>query len=151
MTKEIRSEERVCVYDTTLRDGTQGAGVSLSLIDKLSIARKLDDLGVDYIEGGYPLSNPKDEAFFAEVRKIKFQNAKIAAFGMTRKRGAAVADDPSIGALIASKAPVVTIVGKADEYQVKKVLSATLSENLEMVDQSLAYCRKKGREVIFDA
>jgi 2-isopropylmalate synthase len=79
-------KERVWIYDTTLRDGTQGAGVSLSLADKLLIARKLDELGVDYIEGGYPLSNPKDEAFFVEIQKIKLQHAKIAAFGMTRRK-----------------------------------------------------------------
>jgi 2-isopropylmalate synthase len=151
MTKSTTTNDRVFVYDTTLRDGTQGAGVSLTLMDKIAIARKLDDLGVDYIEGGYPLSNPKDEAFFAEVRKLKLQYAKIAAFGMTRKRGVSVGEDTSIGALVNSKAPVVTIVGKGDEYQVKKVLGVTLEENLKMVSESVHFCRQKGREVVFDA
>jgi 2-isopropylmalate synthase len=144
-------KERVWIYDTTLRDGTQGPGVSLSLADKLLIARKLDDLGVDYIEGGYPLSNPKDETFFVEIQKIKLRHSKIAAFGMTRRKGVKVEEDTSIQALIASKAPVVTIVGKGDEYQVKKILAVSLAENIEMVTDSIKHCKRKGREVIFDA
>ncbi len=151
MSKSSKKSECVYIYDTTLRDGTQGAGVSLSLADKIAIARKLDELGVDYIEGGYPVSNPKDEAFFGEARKLKLRHAKIAAFGMTRRRGVAVADDTTIGALVNSKAPVVTIVGKSDEYQVRKVLAVTLDENLKMVEDSVRYCRQKGREVVFDA
>jgi 2-isopropylmalate synthase len=150
-TAKDTTKERVFIYDTTLRDGTQGAGVSLSLADKLQIARKLDELGVDYIEGGYPLSNPKDEAFFVEIQKIKLQHAKIAAFGMTRRKGVKVEEDTSIQALIASKAPVVTIVGKGDEYQVKKILAVSLPENIEMVTDSIKYCKRKGREVVFDS
>lgn len=151
MAKRTVSDDRVFVYDTTLRDGTQGAGVSLSLPDKIAIARKLDDLGVDYIEGGYPLSNPKDEAFFAEARRIKFRHARVTAFGMTRKRDSSPADDACIRALVASKAPVITIVGKGDEFQVRKVLGVTLDENVKMVADSIRYCRQKGREVLFDA
>src|SRR5215813_10460956 len=89
---------RVEIYDTTLRDGTQGEGFNLSLQDKLSIARKLDDLGVDYIEGGFPLSNPKDEAFFKEVRNLHLKHAKISAFGMTRRRGVRAEEDPGMTA-----------------------------------------------------
>jgi 2-isopropylmalate synthase len=151
MAKTIKNQDRVWVYDTTLRDGTQGAGFSLSLSDKILIAKKLDEVGIDYIEGGYPLSNPKDEAFFAEVQKIKFKHAKVAAFGMTRRRGVKVEDDTCIQALLASKAPVITIVGKSDVFQVKKVLAVTQAENLDMIAESIEYCTRKGREVIFDA
>ncbi len=151
MVKKKQNENRVWVYDTTLRDGTQAEGVSLSLADKLAIAKKLDEFGVDYIEGGYPLSNPKDEAFFAEIRKCKLKHSKIAAFGMTRRKNKRACDDTSIGALIKSKAPVVTIVGKSDEFQVDKVLSVSKEENIKMVADSVRYCKKKGREVIFDA
>src|SRR5437870_2219511 len=96
------------IYDTTLRDGTQGEGFNLSLQDKLLIAQKLDELGVDYIEGGFPLSNPKDEAFFREVRELKLKNAKIAAFGMTRRRGIKAQDDPGMKALLEAQTPVIT-------------------------------------------
>src|SRR5436305_9695481 len=99
---------RIEIYDTTLRDGTQGEGFNLSLQDKLSIAQKLDDLGVDYIEGGFPLSNPKDEAFFREMRGIPLKNAKIAAFGMTRRKGLKAEDDPGMKALLNAETPVVT-------------------------------------------
>ena len=102
-----RDSGRVAIYDTTLRDGAQTAGLSFSLEDKLLITKKLDDLAVDYIEGGYPLSNPKDEAFFKEVRKLKLKTARIAAFGMTRRKGVKAADDTCMRALLASEAPVV--------------------------------------------
>src|SRR2546421_1690481 len=120
---EIMSTRRIEIYDTTLRDGTQGEGFNLSLQDKLMIAHKVDELGVDYIEGGFPLSNPKDEAFFRDVREMKFQNAKIAAFGMTRRRGVKAEDDPGMQALLAAQTPVVTFVGKSSEYQATHVLS----------------------------
>src|SRR5512138_672087 len=109
--------KRIEVYDTTLRDGTQGEGFNLSLQDKLLIARKLDELGVDYIEGGFPLSNPKDEAFFREVRELQLTHAKIAAFGMTRRRGMKAENDEGMTALLAAQTPVVTLVGKSSEYQ----------------------------------
>src|SRR6059058_4013512 len=102
---------RIEIYDSTLRDGTQGEGFNLSLQDKLLIARKLDDLGVDYIEGGFPLSNPKDEAFFREIRSAPLKNAKISAFGMTRRRGMSAEEDPGMKALLAAQTPVVTFVG----------------------------------------
>ena len=108
------NKKRVWLYDTTLRDGAQAQGISFSLEDKLLIARKLDEFGVDYIEGGYPLSNPKEEEFFKEMVGVELKNAKLAAFGMTRRKNSAVADDTCIRALLASKTPVVTIVGKGE-------------------------------------
>jgi len=146
-----KKRDRVVIYDTTLRDGTQAEGVSFSLEDKILIARKLDEFGVDYIEGGYPGSNPKDDEFFRQIRKPPLREAKIAAFGMTRKKGTAVADDVGIAALVNSRADVVTIVGKADTYQIEKVLRTTPTENIKMVHDSVSYCRHRGREVIFDA
>jgi 2-isopropylmalate synthase len=139
------------MYDTTLRDGTQAEGVSLSLQDKLLIADALDRLGVDYIEGGYPLSNPKDEAFFVEAAKRKYAHARIAAFGMTRRRGVKAADDTGMKALLASEAPVVTIVGKSWDLHVKEVLRVHEQENLDMIAESIALMTAAGREVIFDA
>src|SRR5438552_7168209 len=106
------SPRRIEIYDTTLRDGTQGEGFNLSLQDKLLIAQKLDELGVDYIEGGFPLSNPKDEAFFQEIGAMKLKHAKIAAFGMTRRRGVKAEDDAGMKALLAAQTPVIPIVGK---------------------------------------
>src|SRR5512132_872656 len=113
-----QGQRRVEIYDTTLRDGTQGEGFNLSLQDKLLIAQKLDELGVDYIEGGFPLSNPKDEAFFREVRSMRLANAKVAAFGMTRRRGLKAEQDEGMRALLGAETPVITIVGKTSPYQV---------------------------------
>src|SRR3954462_14677887 len=120
------STRRIEIYDTTLRDGTQGEGFNLSLQDKLMIAAKLDELGVDYVEGGFPLSNPKDEAFFRDVRGLRLKHARIAAFGMTRRRGVRAEEDPGMRALLAAETPVVTIVGKTSPYQVEKVLYVSL-------------------------
>src|SRR2546423_8498731 len=127
---------RIEIYDTTLRDGTQGEGFNLSLQDKLLIAQKLDELGVDYIEGGFPLSNPKDEAFFRDVRELHLKHAKVAAFGMTRRRGVKAEDDPGMKALLDAETPVVTIVGKSSEFQVTKVLAVSLEEKLAMIGDS---------------
>src|SRR5712671_2852026 len=124
---------RVFVYDTTLRDGSQGEGVNFSLQDKLLITRKLDDLGVDYIEGGYPLSNPKDAEYFREVRKAPLRHALVAAFGMTRRKGVAAGEDAGIKALLGSEAALITIVGKTWDLHVRDVLSTTLDENLRMI------------------
>ncbi|MCH9022244.1 MAG: citramalate synthase [Planctomycetes bacterium] len=148
--KKADKPRRIEIYDTTLRDGTQMEGISFSLQDKLLIASKLDELGVDYIEGGYPLSNAKDIAFFKEVRKRKFKHSRIAAFGMTRKKGMKASEDAGMIALQKSLAPVVTLVGKGWAFQVQKVLSATLDENLKMIADSIHFLRKKGREVLFD-
>ncbi len=145
------STKRIEIYDTTLRDGTQAQGVSLSLEDKLLIAEALDRLGVDFIEGGYPLSNPKDEAFFQEVRKRSFKNAKIAAFGMTRRKGVAAEEDVGMRALLGSEAPVVTIVGKTWDLHVNEVLRVPLEENLAMIADSIGLMARKGRIAMYDA
>ena len=142
---------RIQIYDTTLRDGSQGEGVNFSLQDKLAIARRLDELGVDYIEGGYPLSNPKDVEFFQEARKLKLDHAKICAFGMTRRKNCDPAEDVCLKALIESEAPVITIVGKTSTLHVTEVLGTTLDENVAMIADSVKFCRKQGREVIYDA
>src|SRR5215213_6380792 len=142
---------RIFIYDTTLRDGSQGEGVNFSLPDKLQITQRLDDLGVDFIEGGYPLSNPKDFEYFREVRKLPLKHAKVAAFGMTRRKNASAADDPCLKALLDADTPVVTIVGKTWDLHVTEVLGTTPDENLAMIRDSVAHCRAAGREVFYDA
>jgi 2-isopropylmalate synthase len=142
---------RIEIYDTTLRDGTQGEGFNLSLRDKLAIAQKLDELGVDYIEGGFPLSNPKDAAFFQDVRKLELKNARIAAFGMTRRRGVKAEDDPGIQSLLNAQSPVITFVGKSSAFQVTKVLAVSLEENIDMIAESVAFMVKHDRQVVYDA
>lgn len=144
-------QSRIEVYDTTLRDGTQALGVSLSVQDKLLIAHAMDDLGVDYIEGGYPLSNPKDEAFFQEARKADFSSAKVAAFGMTRRKGVQADDDPGMQALLRSECPTLTVVGKTWDLHVRDVLRVSGEENLAMIAESIALLVSRGREVIYDA
>jgi 2-isopropylmalate synthase len=142
---------RIEIYDTTLRDGTQGEGFNLSLQDKLLIAQKLDELGVDFIEGGFPLSNPKDAAFFREIRNAPLKHARISAFGMTRRRGMRAGEDPGMKSLLDAQTPVVTFVGKSSEFQVKTVLSVSAEENLAMIADSIRCMREAGRTVIFDA
>jgi len=139
------------IYDTTLRDGMQAEGVSFSVEDKLLIARKLDEFGIHYIEGGYPQSNPKEEEFFARVKEIPFANAKIVAFGSTRRANTKVEEDACIAALLASDTPAITMVGKTWDMHVTEVLRCDLEENLKMCAESVAYVKKQGREVIFDA
>src|SRR3954454_23832678 len=148
---EPQRQRRIEIYDTTLRDGTQGEGLNLPPQDKLLIAQKLDELGVDYIEGGFPLSNPKDVAFFREVRELGLKHAKVAAFGMTRRRGIRAEDDPGMRALIDAQTPVVTFVGKTSPFQVEKVLGVSLDENLKMIADSVALARSAGRQVVYDA
>ena len=147
----MAEKKRVQIYDTTLRDGTQAEGVWLSLEDKLMIAEKLDYLGVDYIEGGYPLSNPKDKAFFQEIVKRDLACAKVAAFGMTRRKGVSVEKDEGLRALLASGAPAITIVGKSWMLHVKDVLRASREENLAMIGESAELLTAGGVEVLFDA
>lgn len=137
-------------YDTTLRDGTQGEGVSFSLQDKLLIAQRLAELGVEFIEGGYPLSNEKDVAFFQQVRNLDLGASKVCAFGMTRRRGIKAADDPGMQALAKAETPVCTFVGKTSDFHATKVLNVTLEENLEMIADSAAFLKKCG-DVIYDA
>ena len=146
-----QSRERIEIYDTTLRDGTQGEGLSLSLEDKLLIAEAVDRLGVDYIEGGYPLSNPKDEAFFAEVRRRGLQHARVAAFGMTRHKDTRCEDDRGMQALLHSEAPVVTIVGKSWDLHARDVLGVSEEANRTMISDSVALMVRAGRECLFDA
>lgn len=142
---------RIEIYDTTLRDGTQAEGIAFSLQDKLLLTKRLDELGFDYIEGGYPGSNEKDFQFFQDVAKLKLKHAKICAFGMTRRKGVTAANDVGLRALLDSKAPVITIVGKASAFQVKEVIRADLNENLDMIAESVRLMIDEGREVIFDA
>jgi len=142
---------QVELYDTTLRDGTQMEGISLSVEDKLKIARKVDELGVHYIEGGWPGSNPKDAEFFVRARSLKLANARLAAFGSTRRAGGQAHTDPNLRALVDARTPVVTIVGKASEMQVREVLETTLEENLAMIAESIRYLKGQGCAVFFDA
>lgn len=142
---------RIEIYDTTLRDGSQGEGVSFSLQDKVLVARRLAELGFDYVEGGYPLSNEKDAQFFQKLKGEAFPHTRIAAFGMTRRKGVAAADDPGMKALIESGAPTVTIVGKTWDFHVTEVLRVSLEENLAMIGETVGYFRSQGREVIYDA
>src|SRR5262245_7626033 len=142
---------RIQIYDTTLRDGSQGEGVNFSLQDKLLITQRLDDLGVDFIEGGYPLSNPKDHEYFREVRNLRLRHARVAAFGMTRRKGVRPEEDTCINALREADKPIVTIFGKTWDLHVKEVLGTTPEENLRMISDSVACCRAAGREVFYDA
>jgi 2-isopropylmalate synthase len=139
------------IYDTTLRDGTQREGISLSCDDKLRIAQKLDDLGVKYIEGGWPGSNPKDVDFFNRQNELNLKHAKIAAFGSTCRAGSKPEDDANILALIDANTSVCTVVGKSSELHVFEVLKTTLPENLRIIEVSVQYLKSKGREVIYDA
>ena len=142
----------VILYDTTLRDGTQGENITLSLADKLRIARMLDEYGMPYIEGGWPGSNPKDIEFFAAARTMTWQTAKLAAFGSTRHRANRPDDGPQpAGAVAAAETPVVTIFGKSWLLHVTEVLGATPAENLDMVAESVAFVIDRGREVVYDA
>ena len=141
----------ISVYDTTLRDGTQGEGVSFSLQDKLDVARRLDALGVSYIEAGYPVSNPKDEAVFAELAREPLRRAVPVAFGMTRRVGVKAEEDTTLRSLLAAETPAVALVGKAWDFHVTKVLRADLDENLAMVRDSVRFMKEAGREVFFDA
>ncbi|TVR22301.1 MAG: citramalate synthase [Anaerolineaceae bacterium] len=142
---------RVFIYDTTLRDGTQREGISLSVADKLKITRLLDDLGVHYIEGGWPGSNPKDAAYFEAVKDLDLRHAQIAAFGSTCRKNSQPADDPNIQALVEAQTPVVTVVGKTSMLHVADVLQTTPDENLRMIRDSVAYLKSLGKEVIYDA
>ncbi|MEX0677822.1 MAG: citramalate synthase [Pirellulales bacterium] len=142
---------RVQIYDTTLRDGSQGEGVNFSLQDKLLVTERLDSLGFDYIEGGFPASNEKDAQYFARVAALNLKHVKVCAFGMTRRKGMRPENDPGMKALLAAGTAVVTLVGKTSAFHATKVLRATLEENLAMIADSVRYLREAGREVIYDA
>ncbi len=139
------------LYDTTLRDGTQREGLSLSVEDKVRIALKLDQLGVDYIEGGFPGSNPKDIEFFERARDLKLEHAVISAFGSTRRKDIAPQDDPGLAALLETGCSALCIFGKAWDVHVTETLQTTLAENVRMVEDSVAYLKAAGRTVFFDA
>jgi 2-isopropylmalate synthase len=143
--------EQIWLYDTTLRDGTQAEGISLSVEDKLKVTRLLDDLGVHYIEGGWPGSNPKDMAYFERVRDLDLKHAKITAFGSTCRVGAQPQDDTNIQALMNAGTPVVALVGKSWTLHVTDVLRATPEENLRIIRESVAYLKTQGKEVVYDA
>lgn len=143
--------ERVSVLDTTLRDGAQREGISFSVKDKLRIAAKLDELGIAYIEGGWPGSNPKDAEFFARAAQMHWQHARIAAFGSTRRADSTVEQDHNVQALIACGAPVAVLVGKSSPMHVTEVLRTTLDENLAMIHETVAHLKSRGLEVLFDA
>jgi 2-isopropylmalate synthase len=141
----------VKIYDTTLRDGTQGEGISFSVTDKLLIAEKLDHFGVDYIEGGFPGSNPRDITFFQEAQKLRLKHARLAAFGSTRRAGVKASEDAQLRTLLDSGMPVLTIVGKTWTLHVTEILRTTLEENLAMIEDSARYLVAQGREVVYDA
>src|SRR4030095_4697049 len=142
---------RIEIYDTTLRDGTQGEAINFSVADKLQIATRLDELGVDFIEGGWPGSNPRDVAFFEEARSLKLRRARIAAFGATRHHSLSCDKDPSIQALISAGTPVVTIFGKTWELHVQDALRISPEENLDLIEDSVRYLSERADLVIYDA
>lgn len=142
---------QILLYDTTLRDGTQREDISLSCDDKLAIAQRLDQMGIHYIEAGWPGSNPKDAEFFQRVKHIGLKQAKVVAFGSTRRKNSRCESDKNLAALIAAGTPAVALVGKSWDFQVVQVLDTTLEENLAMIGDSVAYMKSQGFEVIFDA
>lgn len=144
-------KSKIFIYDTTLRDGTQGEGVSMSVASKLRLAEKMDSFGIDFIEGGWPGSNPRDMAFFEEVKKLNLKHAKIAAFGSTRRANIDCADDNQLKLLIDSGAEYITIFGKTWLLHVEEVIKTTAEENLKMIEESVAFLKNSGRRVIYDA
>jgi 2-isopropylmalate synthase len=143
--------EQVKLYDTTLRDGMGGRGMSLSVGEKLKVARALDALGVHFIEAGFPSSNPKEAEFFERLGDVEFENATIVAFGMTRRRDRAAAEDEALAVLTSSFAPAICLVGKSSPLHVEKVIRVSRAENLAMIADSIAFCRDQGKRAIFDA
>jgi len=141
----------IFLYDTTLRDGTQGENVTFSAEEKLNIAMRLDDIGIHYIEGGWPGSNPRDVAFFDLAKNVKFKQARLAAFGSTRKPGIRPDEDKNLTALLETQTPTVTIFGKTWDLHVAEVMNNTLKENLAMIGDSVAFLKQHDREVIYDA
>ena len=147
----MHHDRTIEIYDTTLRDGAQGEGVHFSLADKLAITRRLAAAGIDFVEGGYPLSNPKDAEFFSAVGPLALGRTKVVAFGMTRRRGMAAAEDPGMRALLDAGTSVVTIVGKTSAFHVSEVLGVSREENLAMIAETVGHLIAAGREVFYDA
>jgi 2-isopropylmalate synthase len=143
--------KKILLYDTTLRDGTQGEQVTLSAEDKLRIARKLDEMGFHYIEGGWPGSNPKDARFFEMARKTSFKKSRLTAFGSTRRYGTTPDKDPSIRAILDAETETVTVFGKSWDLHASQILGVSLEENLSMIEDTLVFLKTRGREVIYDA
>src|SRR4030066_1723450 len=142
---------KIDIYDTTLRDGAQSEDISFSGEDKLRITEKLDELGIDYIEGGWPGANPKDAEFFSKVRKLKLKTSQLVAFGSTHHASHKVHSDPNIKALLNAKTSIVTIVGKTWDFHVREALRVSLQTNLDLIHNSIAYLKKKVSKVFFDA
>jgi len=147
----IMPDQRVAIYDTTLRDGTQGTGISLSSYDKIRIAERLDEFGIHYIEGGWPGSNPKDVEFFQEAACRDWEQARIAAFGSTRRAKTKVSEDEQVQLLLAAETPVITFFGKSWKLHVTEVLRTTPKENRAMIEDTTAFLKEKGKEVVYDA
>ena len=144
-------KNKVYVLDSTLRDGAQAEGICFSVCDKLRIVKLLDNLGVHYIEAGNPSSNPKDMEFFRKVKELELKSSKLSAFGSTRKKDTLVQEDLGLKALLSAETPVVVIFGKSWDFHVKEIIKTTLEENLKMIEESVAFLKSKGKEVIFDA
>jgi 2-isopropylmalate synthase len=143
--------DRVQLYDTTLRDGSQMEGISLSVEDKVRITRKLDELGLEWVEGGFPGSNPKDAEYFRRLKNVELKNAKVSAFGGTRKPNITCETDANIQSLVAAETPGITLVGKASMYQVREILETSAEENLAMIADTVGYFKQLGKTVFFDA
>ncbi len=151
MSQPAQTPTRIEIYDTTLRDGAQGEGITFSVEDKLRIARRLDEFGMDFIEGGWPGSNPKDEAFFDRMKTVTLKRARLAAFGSTRRADVAVDSDPQLQTLLRAETPVITIFGKSWEEHVRHALRTTTDENLRMIADSVAFLNARVPTVIYDA
>jgi 2-isopropylmalate synthase len=149
--EKVGNTKKVYIYDTTLRDGAQTEGVNFSLEDKLRITQKLDELGVDYVEGGWPGANPKDTLYFKEVKKLPLTRVKVVAFGSTRRPNRKVEEDELVLNLLKAETPAITIFGKSWDLHVTEALKTSLDENLRMVEETCSFLKKHGVEVIFDA
>jgi len=148
---ETMAKQKIDIFDSTLRDGSQGEGISYSVQDKINIVNALDELGISFIEAGNPGSNPKDMEFFEEARKLKLKNSKIVAFGSTRRKDIKCSEDANLTSLLSADTEYVCIFGKTWDFQVTDIIHATLDENLEMIRDTVAYLKSKGRHVFFDA
>src|SRR5271156_1079559 len=142
---------RIFTFDTTLRDGTQGEALSFSAEDKILIARKLDELGIDYIEGGWPGSNPRDREFFAKAKALQLTHAKLVAFGATRFAKNPVHEDRNVRELLEAETPVISIFGKSWDLHVHRALGITEDENIALISETVSYLKQHGREVVYDA
>lgn len=142
---------KIDIYDSTLRDGAQGEGISFSVLDKLNIVKALDDLGVPFIEAGNPGSNPKDLEFFEEVKKMELKQAKLVAFGSTRRKNIKAADDRNVQSLLQADTEYVAIFGKSWDFHVTDIINTTLDENLNMIEDTINYMNEQGKKVVFDA